>query len=1216
MLPALLLLLLVMLLTLALGSCTTGTTGTEEGTDTGTGSSDATYTVRLLNPDGSEVYKTEGTSGTAVVYLPERTGYKFDGYFSDAALTAPAQFSGLIGNADQDLYIKWAPIQYTIRFDGGRGVGEMDELTVTYDEKVTLPANTFVLRGETFEEWQMVGENGSVYSYVDGGRVSNLTAEDGATVVLTAVFDNYDSANFTVENGVVLAYNGSSTSVRLPQTATKVSADVFKNCAVAGQITKLEIPSCYTEIEQGALAPLTALAEVRLPFIGGSADENNFFAYLFGADHYEDNHFSFEAEIYLNSLVESNADYSSLLVPTTLKKVVVTNPLNVIAEGAFYHVYSLEKVVLLNCDDLYEIGASAFEGCINLGYDSEMGIANPLNFLGGVETIGDRAFSAYISEPNSEGSSYIFTRLFQISPLDSIQTIGSQAFYGCVYLLELQFGDALESIGEEAFLNCVSLTKLNLPDSLTTIGDYAFMSCSGMTELTLGSGVSSIGSFAFADCTGLAQVTVRGSLPARIAQIPFSNGLEPNYDVNGSITGYNPLFTDLTLFVGEEVLETYRSQWVSYADLLDTKKQSTVYYWGANADGSFATRFELQGGNIAYVTDTDLEFLNMIDMFSDLYNTFRADIENNRYTMTFEEVEIPEELKRGDERFFRISNPQIVDALNEPTDFLVRIRPERYEKDGSVYYVPTLEWVDSFFGTVGDPDSSLYMIQRDEWGHYIFYTRPDLNSEFVETMPEGAVYGEYQIHYILAYVEKMVSMSWYDEKGNLLSTDKYLLCGDDLYPSQGEDALEVCFTDYPFQILLDGKGNALMSLYENGSFNDYIGKYTVGAGQTYGDDTLTITLSGLNGHAGLYNGSMTLSGFFGGIYHKCQLSASSASNFVNQTLYSSADLEGSRVSYSEDESAYYVFYDYKAASGTGEAHFVEYFDGTVSSHGSYVREEDVLTISIPGYRDVTGYVDDPRGSFHVNSAFGTQTFRVYDDWENATFYMEEDFMGVVLTYYIVRMDGYGNALFYDGHDDGYDNWYIGTYYNTHESIGEDENGLIEIYYFEGVECDENGNIIKNGKTFRTYYVPDTIVYEDEDEEGNFFYSGALLSVSSSTESQQLTAYDERGLKFADLTVSPFGVVTMTIYDTVFENGELVSTVNQELTDSVVTVAYQNANGELVYVVAFDAAGNYLFRLSQNAAGDWVYEYEGELHPQPAPEPDVIVPDVSTLTPAD
>ena len=197
-------------------------------------------------------------------YVPQRTGYRFAGYCADAALSQSVSFDGKIGDADLTVYAKWSPIRYTIRFDAGRAFGEMAPVTAVYGEKVTLPACSFELRGESFEEWRMTADDGSTSSYIDGARVRNLTATDGATVTLTAVFDRYDAQNFTVENGVVLAYNGNAKNVRLPETATAVSPDVFKNCAAASSIVKLEIPDCYTEIGKGALAPLTSLSELRL----------------------------------------------------------------------------------------------------------------------------------------------------------------------------------------------------------------------------------------------------------------------------------------------------------------------------------------------------------------------------------------------------------------------------------------------------------------------------------------------------------------------------------------------------------------------------------------------------------------------------------------------------------------------------------------------------------------------------------------------------------------------------------------------------------------------------------------------------------------------------------------------------------------------------------------------------------------------------------------
>ena len=1172
------------------------------------------HTVRILDADGTELFTLTGAAGTAVPYVPQRTGYRFAGYCADAALSQSVSFDGKIGDADLTVYAKWSPIRYTIRFDAGRAFGEMAPVTAVYGEKVTLPTCSFELRGESFEEWRMTADDGSTSSYIDGARVRNLTATDGATVTLTAVFDRYDAQNFTVENGVVLAYNGNAKNVRLPETATAVSSDVFKNCAAASSIVKLEIPDCYTEIGKGALAPLTSLSELRLPFVGGSAHENTFLAYLFGADSYRDNHFSFQAEVGYNALTKVNEDYSALLIPQTLTKVVVTGTPGTIAEGAFYHAMSLEKVVFLDPYELYAVGDSAFEGCISLGYDSTLDIANPLSFLGTVETIGKDAFAAYISEENSEGSTYIFTRLFSIAPLEAIEEIGDRAFYGCVYLMDLSVGDRLTSIGDSAFTNCVSLKELSFPDSLATIGAYAFTSCSSLGEVTLGRGISSIGSFAFADCEGLTQVTITADAPARTAQIPFSNGIEYNYNVSGAITGYIPVFTTLSVYVGSDVLDTYRNTWVDYASVLDTKQKDSLFYWGVNSDGSFSARFALRGGNLAYVTDPDLAFLDLIDWYSDLYNSFRTGIADGTYTLSFEKVEIPEADRRGDETFYRISNPQIVGALGEQTSFLVRVRPERYTRDGVTYYVPTLEYIPEYFGKTGG-DNSLIRITRDDWGHYIFSTRASVSDEFTETMPAGAAYGEYHICYVLAYTEKMVRMDWYDKKGVLLSSDKYFVSNDNLYHIDGNDGLEINFTDYPNQVILDGCGKVLLSLYEDKSFNEYLGTYTLG-GQ-YGDPTLTVQVSGAANGTRTYSGTLTLDGFFGGRYHRLTTSLSADGTFFNETFYTSYDLADSYYCEYEDGSCYYL-YDYR--SDAGSAGYVDYYDasGDTTAHGTFTRPDDkTLAMVIPGYGAVTGHITDARGTFYVeNAVFGNKTYRAYDDWENATFIMSEDFLGTTLTYYTVKMDGYGGALFHDEHDDGYDNWYKGTYINTHKVIGHNEYGDLEVYYFEGKECDADGNLKKNGKTWSVYFVPDTITYDEEDDDGNVIYTGDLLSVSTTTESTSVTAYDEQGRKFADFVVSPFGEVEAVFYDTVWKDGGFVSTVNQQLTDSVQATAYQTSNGEIRYIVVYDLAGNYLFRVVKDENGDFIYEYEGEIHPETPEETDAIYPDLSLLPKAD
>lgn len=528
---------------------------------------------------------------------------------------------------------------------------------------------------------------------------------------------------------------------------------------------------------------------------------------------------------------------------------------------------------------------------------------------------------------------------------------------------------------------------------------------------------------------------------------------------------------------------------------------------------------------------------------------------------------------------------------------------------GNTYYVPVAERADTYFGTVGDKQNSLYIIEKDDWGHYTLLKRENLSSDFVSAMPSEALYGDYRIYYILSYSEKMVRMDWYDKDAKLIKTDKFMLCDDCLYPVSDESSLELCFTDYPTQIILNGHGQALFTLYEDGSFAEYLGTYAVVDNGKIGDENLTVILTDLMGKGNTYSGKMVLDGFFDDAYHRCNISVSSDSKFYNATLYASSGLKNYNICYSPDEVTYYAFYDYLSDDGKSEVHFVEFNDGEVSSHGTYTASDKLITMEIDGYPKTVGHLTDERGSFTVETILGDKLFTAYDDWENSIFYMEENFLGTVLTYYVIKMDGYGNALFYDGHDDGYDNWYKGTYYSTHEVIGSDENGDMEIYYFTGVECDESGRVLKNGKTFSAYYVLGTMVYDDEDDDGNLTYSGEVIAVSKTTETTHITAYDEKGLKFAELSVSPFGAVTMTVYNTEYKNGEYISVANEELTSRFSAVAYQTSAGELVYIVVLDGAGDYMFRICENENGKWIYEDEGAGEPKETPEDLKIYPDL-------
>ena len=116
-----------------------------------------------------------------------KTGYAFKGWTLNG--TDPVDLKTFT-MPDHDVFFKslWAPITYTIAFNGNGAEGGMTPLAdVKYDEEVTLPANGFTYSDREFLGWALTADAGKE-KYVDGATVSNLTASAGATVTLYAVW--------------------------------------------------------------------------------------------------------------------------------------------------------------------------------------------------------------------------------------------------------------------------------------------------------------------------------------------------------------------------------------------------------------------------------------------------------------------------------------------------------------------------------------------------------------------------------------------------------------------------------------------------------------------------------------------------------------------------------------------------------------------------------------------------------------------------------------------------------------------------------------------------------------------------------------------------------------------------------------------------------------------------------------------------------------------
>ena len=93
-----------------------------------------------------------------------------------------------MGKEDIVYHALWTPVTYTVHFDGNSeyAEGEMEDIPLTYDEAVTLPANKFSRENYVFGGWSLT-KAGEV-RYTDSESVKNISKLEGSTMTLYAVW--------------------------------------------------------------------------------------------------------------------------------------------------------------------------------------------------------------------------------------------------------------------------------------------------------------------------------------------------------------------------------------------------------------------------------------------------------------------------------------------------------------------------------------------------------------------------------------------------------------------------------------------------------------------------------------------------------------------------------------------------------------------------------------------------------------------------------------------------------------------------------------------------------------------------------------------------------------------------------------------------------------------------------------------------------------------
>ncbi len=501
---------------------------------------------------------------------PERDGYAFEGwYLDDGIWNSPFDSASVAG--DVTAYAKWSVIEYSITYKGPEG-DDLDadgtDLPTSYTvEDDDLPLGNYSLKGYRFRNW---ARNGLAISYIPAGSTGDLVLQGcfddtfliryvdemfgktnpsnpesfstGMEPIKLAPLEDALDYNFTGwadEGGNKVTSVDTSIGDDITLYATwerKLGLEDFdyiadehrKACVLMGvkdkTVTKLDIPDLFTGIKPGALAGLSNLEELSVPYLGFDGETTQYanLAYLFGA--------------------ESNATAGDA-IPSSLAKVTVRR--GVIGEYAFANLANVKEIVLTpdvtelgffafyKCSQLSELTMPVFEGMSisslknvlkdkGVSYSSSRGPSMAIYY--GIANSGLASSLKDASAPlinlhvnggeNSGQRMFAFCNAIGTVTVDNV-FIHHTMFYYCENLTEATIGNTVEAIEYGAFLLCSKLTEIVIPDSVTAFGMnnniqigvnedlradvYAgqesgrvFSGCTSLTKVVIGNGVESI----------------------------------------------------------------------------------------------------------------------------------------------------------------------------------------------------------------------------------------------------------------------------------------------------------------------------------------------------------------------------------------------------------------------------------------------------------------------------------------------------------------------------------------------------------------------------------------------------------------------------------------------------------------------------------------------------------------------------------------------------
>jgi len=353
------------------------------------------------------------------------------------------------------------------------------------------------------------------------GNITNVVIEDGVTSIGDSAFSNcYFLSSITIPDSVTSIgdyafYYCNLTSIEIPDSVTSIGSHAFECCSVLVEVTfgdnselksigdsafgfcwdleGIEIPDSVTSIGSFAFEECNSFGSITIPesvtSIGEGAFETSAILTIYcvknshAQTHVESSDYPHYVVLCEQRILNFNANGGT--VDTTTMTV--------------YENFNIGTLPVPSRDDYLFLGwYTAASGGKRIISDTIVTLTEDTTL--------------YAHWAGTDIASGTCGESLTWSLGDNTLTIsgtGEMYDYDAPWdeyrdsIINVIIEDGVTYIGSEAFFMCANLTDIEMPDSVTSIGDYAFYNCTSLGNVTISGNVTSIGASAFSGCTNV-----------------------------------------------------------------------------------------------------------------------------------------------------------------------------------------------------------------------------------------------------------------------------------------------------------------------------------------------------------------------------------------------------------------------------------------------------------------------------------------------------------------------------------------------------------------------------------------------------------------------------------------------------------------------------------------------------------------------------------------